>query len=132
MNCLFKYFVFHRQEFEINTANLHLVEQRSGTISQGSCNSGGGVSQRRGGSYNWSPDGDPVCVSVGGGKGGGCDCRGGVSYGSGCDCRGGSVCCDCGGGSVCSDGGGGSICRDGGGAEVASRCGGEEERQKNL
>jgi hypothetical protein len=130
----------------------------NGSGSSVSHRGGSSVSHRGGSSYNWSPEGDLVCVSVGGGKGGGdcclyycwsggisyrggSDCRGGISYRSCCDCRGCSVCSDGGGGSVCSDGGGGSVCCDGGGgsvccdggrAEVASRCGGEEERQKNL
>jgi len=120
------------------------MDQRGGTVSQGGGDSGGGVSQRGGSSHNWSPDGDLVCVSVRGGKGGR-DCTldycwgggisyggGGISYGGGCDGGSGSICRDGGGGSVCCDGGGGSVCRYGGGAEVASRCGGEEERQKNL
>jgi hypothetical protein len=56
--------------------------------SGGGIGSGGGISHRGGSSQNWSLEGDLVCVSVGGGNGGG-DCSldycwsGGISYGGG-------------------------------------------------
>jgi hypothetical protein len=69
------------------------MEQCGGTVSQGGGDSGGSISQGGCSSHNWSLDGDPVCVSIGGGKGGG-DCRSSISYGGGC------VCCEGGGGCV--------------------------------